>query len=481
MICTACGRPLDDSMRFCVYCGTKVGSVPGAEPEGDMAYGIGTVPGADVMDTVSPPDAFSGLRTDTLLEDVRTADTASVAVADPDIEFNIDVEMIPDDQRNFEYLEDLNARFSGHSGGSDEDTIVFYAPSVLPQSEPDVPDVPYAFAPPDPVVPVPVSPAYAPPPEAPVVIQSTATVLQGAPAGVARPEPAVRPRREQTALTVFLSILLTLFFFCASTASLLLSCVQGLLSPDNLPKLAERIDVGTLLEDLDVAALIMDGLNPDYIEMYGLQERDILDLLSSPEVKAFAVGELTVFLDALARGDTGYRLNADHILSFVQDNEALIRSEIGHQMTGYDYDMLREALEDPVVEEFLNIGEVMNASALDPFWLRLLLSRNTLIGLVALCGVTLLLLFIVNRRRVRTAFLCAGIPMLLDGLAFTALGLILQVLYFSLLDATSPGTGTLADLFTPLRSGLTYSGLIVFAAGLLSLGLFLLLRRTKKK
>lgn len=444
MLCKQCGTNSEDQARFCTVCGSSLSPVTGMEP---------------LDETQSAVDAFFD-------ENVPPEDSAIAAEYELFTDAPDYVPLADADVNLFDVPPD--------SSNPEEDTVVFYAPSNLsPEPEPERPM--YA--------PLPESESHEPLYAPSVIVQSTATILRDAQENAARPASPppsgwteTRGRRVgRTLWTCFL----TLAFFTAATTALLLACLQGTLSQENLPGLAERVDWESLLDNQNVSETILNGLDPGTVGALDIRERDIRKLLASPEVRAFAVEQLSACLKALSQGNIHYTLDADVILNFVRENDDLIRSKLGYRMNEADYLRLEDALADPETEELLNVGKALSLTELDAGWLDFLLSEVSLVALLSLCGILLLLLFIVNRRRIATAFLCAGIPLLLDGLLFTALGLALRIILSGLLEDT--GLTALSGLASPLRSALTYSGLIVFAAGLFGTGLFFLSRRRKPR
>ena len=256
-----------------------------------------------------------------------------------------------------------------------------------------------------------------------------------------------KPRKAMTVSSVFVSILL----FIVVTAGLLIITVRTLLSE----KWASGFLYGvvSMAEENDLADAVVDSIHPFYKEQYNISRESLGALFEDEKLKEFISKQTPGYINAVKSGDRSYVIQADEVISFIQDNEEIIFRETGYVMTERDYWWLEENL-GRYLEDY-RLGDILGGSLF--MWVRFLLSPATLIVIAALCLGLILLLVITQRRHYRT--------LVFAGAAFGAAGLIFVICGLCLDGVFEGAFGTDKNILSPIIREVISSGLGAIAAG----------------
>ena len=284
------------------------------------------------------------------------------------------------------------------------------------------------------------------------------------------PEHAPMMPAARIALSTLFGILLFVFvsIFIALTA----------VRPANIPRIVEQADISLIAEEAGLDEEIINEINDTISNHIQVDIDSVKDFLRRDTVSAEVAKVAERYAAAFVDGDFDYHMTSREIISFIRSIAPDIRDEFDYRLTNEDYDAISEALREEVDLRDFRVGRLLEDAGVENFAMPfILLSVYPLIIVGILCIIFISDIFLVNRRKVRSALLISGIPLALSGLIFTAAGVFFNSIA-GLFGNSEIGNyigfaGGLANLFL-------LPGLICFAIGVLCIVAFFVIRTIKK-
>jgi hypothetical protein len=290
-----------------------------------------------------------------------------------------------------------------------------------------------------------------------VTLEPISEVSPGSPA-----QPAPPPARSVAGTLA--RVVLSIVFGILGFAFICVFIILTVLRPGNFTAIIERMDVTWILEETGLGDEIIRGINESAGFDRTVDIFDIEEFLRRDAVSGEVGRVAERYVRAITEGDLGYHMTARDIASFVRAIAPDIRDQFDHRLTNEDFDMIVNTLEDHVDLREFRVGTLIEAAEIDVSLPFALFSIYPLIIIGILCALIIFDIFLLHRKRIRSAFLAAGIPIALAGLLFIAASLLFGA-FPSLL-----GTGPLSEI-TRFTGGIAFllliRGLICFIAGIL--------------
>jgi hypothetical protein len=234
---------------------------------------------------------------------------------------------------------------------------------------------------------------------------------------------------------------------------------------------------------------IFNVIDNYYIEEFGVEEEDIVELLERRELRIFLYEVVEGGVVYIMGGEDSQIVNPDSVLVLIESNEERIYSVTGYQLADTDFDDIKEVLSNAGLHE-LTWGSAIGESFNDGFNIRdafALVERHANLALVLILivfvGFTALLI-VLNRRRVSDSLLYLGIPCMVSGLAVIVLSFITNILFGWIRDSLSMSEASMTAMRNTFASGagnlILFSGLIVLGTGVVCVGVRVLVKVLKK-
>jgi len=273
---------------------------------------------------------------------------------------------------------------------------------------------------------------------------------------------------------VLLSVLLAIIGFAFILALIALIAVR----PSNISKIVARADVAWLMEETDLGETIVTGLQGSDLIDADIDVDALIDFISrenvSEEIGRIAEG----YARAIAEGDHDYYLTSRDIVNFIRAISPDINDEFGARLTNDDFSAISESLNEYVDLRDYRVGTVLDQSGVSFTLPSILLSIYPLVIVSILCSLVVFNLFILHRRKAGSSFMFIGVPLILSGLICIAAGSLLGP--FSSFIRNNEIVGIIR-LASGLSSLFIISGLVCLALGAISIVLFVLAAKARKK
>jgi len=425
MVCSNCGKELNDDAKFCTNCGTKVEKAndiyqpetsfdDGAEKNVDLPEEKAPAVTADEMPADDLSDAPAETDTDfleeekTILPDEEPADTDMTFLADENT-------VLPEEEAPKEQVQDF----------------------IPVQPEPPVQD--YA-----PVQPEPPVQNYAPvQPEPPVQNYSQQTIYGGygnPDMGAVPPVPMPMPVPEQKAAPVkvgkgriFGASVVAFFAIILLLAVSMLTCLKLGLSGKILRNRVEDINLNTVfnaeLDGKDVSENLYNSLGFGTVTHGNASAGDLKDYIKESDFLEYAGENIENYADYILSGKgKDPSITAEDITyDFFAENNDAAEDVFGYELRKDDLKTIRKNLEKEGVDEALSVNEWEKKMGVDPKNISYIVSY-IMIGIVAALVLILLIWIVIivdkTGRHVMSLFgnimFISGLVVFLCGAAVTA-------------------------------------------------------------
>jgi len=231
-----------------------------------------------------------------------------------------------------------------------------------------------------------------------------------------------RPHRQEnpyshtndyTPPNAFLSVLLCLLaiiFLCIFNVLLIFRSA-------NVAHFIRHTDITGIIGDTDFSYYIVHQFNGLHFHDEELDFNDVEAFIKNEAVSDEIGGVVDGYLKAFAEGDLDYYITTDEVVVIARNLEPEFRELFDHQMTEEDFEYLARTLDDVIDFEGMSVGGIIYDLDIDIDMTipRLLVTPYLLWGVGLLCALILLTIILLRRKKIDSALLAAGIPVLLAG------------------------------------------------------------------
>ncbi len=252
------------------------------------------------------------------------------------------------------------------------------------------------------------------------------------------PKPPKAPKAKKSSgkkpvgVTVFLTVLLSIFLFILLLASSAVFTVRYITLPQNIEKIIDTVDIEDAINEL-VTFKDSKGKKIDfaeYIAAYAKNELDVKikeskvdDLLKTPLVTSFISEQADKYIDALLSGGNA-AIERDDVEDFLKDNGELINKKLGIELEDEDFEAIAEKIITDKTEKQLqlsNIKKEMKDLSFIFISAQIGFSYITLASLILLSALLIFLMFL---NKPSQAVLSMGIIFIIIGFIYGAGGLV---------------------------------------------------------
>jgi len=281
-----------------------------------------------------------------------------------------------------------------------------------------------------------------------------------------------RPTARRTIIETIVSILVSLALFVSTIALIAFIVVR----PGNISYAVTRADASLLLEEIGLREQVTSGINIPYMNSIMIDVYSLNDFLRRSSVRD-EIGKIAEkYITAVATGDFGYHISSREVVGFLRALSSEIREEFGVRLTNEEYDAISTLLTREHLKGY-SAGRLLTEAGVDIAIPYVLLSVFPLMILGILCAMTTYDIFLLNTKKIRLAFLNAGIPIALSGFLCAVAGLLF-----------GPFSGLLGsgDLFIAARIAagvanvVLVTGLVFLAVGAVSIGTYIAIKKLRK-
>lgn len=267
-------------------------------------------------------------------------------------------------------------------------------------------------------------------------------------------------------IRIALSVLLGIVLFVATVLIVFLFAMR----PGNIQGVVANANIKAFLDKTNICEDIAESINNDPMIQLDIDSDDISEFLASGEVSE-KIGEIVrKYVDAITLGDYEYHLTPKEITSLLKSLSS------DYKLTSADYDRISEQLKESDTLEQYSVGTILADAKVSNVIPYVFFSIYLLLILGALCVLLLFDMLLVNRRKVRTAFLAMGIPLSLTGIIYIVIILLSGVL----LKAFSGGSiYMILSLVHGAKSALFIPALISLMLGIVTIGAYIVIRKVK--
>ena len=248
--------------------------------------------------------------------------------------------------------------------------------------------------------------------------------------------------------------------------------------PANIPEVILNTDVVWIMEEIGLDEVILQQVNDTVVNDLNINIYDLEEFLKRSNVADELGKAAEGYIKAITEGNTGYYMSSKEIVGFLKAVAPDIRDQFDYRMTDEDYDFILSSLEDQVDLREFRVERILQEVNVDMAVPGMVLSVYPLIVTAILCALVLFDAFLLHRRKIASAFLTAGIPIVFAGLTYIAAGMLFG--FFSNLLG-----GTALYMITRFTSGIAYMiftyGLICFAAGVLFVAAYIVIGAIMRK
>ena len=274
----------------------------------------------------------------------------------------------------------------------------------------------------------------------------------------------------------FSKVSLSILFGILLLTFILVSTALIAVHPESASRVIENADVTWILEETDLGNIIVNELNAsEFINIHF--EVDSLNSLLKRENVSAEVGKVArKYARAISEGDYDYYLRSEEIIGFIEAVTPDIFEEFGTRLTDADYRIIADSLNNHVDLSEFSVGKIFDDADMDATVPYMLLSMYPLIIIGLLAVLTVFNTCLLHRKKIRTAFLCAGIPFALSGFICFLTGLLLGP-YSVLFDGS--GFYGITKLIIGVVELLFLPAYVYLAVGLISIIIFVVINRMR--
>jgi len=262
--------------------------------------------------------------------------------------------------------------------------------------------------------------------------------------------------------------------FSLALATIVLAVVR----PASAAVVMANANVTQALEDTSFGKAVIEGLNESELISVDVDANIVNDFLNRENVSDELGKVAEGYAQAFAGGDYDYYLSTGEIAEVIKAIEPDIVEEFGADFSDVDYDVIAENVNEYVDFSGLSIGKAMDATGLDPVLPYVLFSDYPLMVASLLGALSIFDIFLLHRKRIRTAFPAAGVPVALSGVVCCLAGLLLGP-YSSVFGGGA--VSYVLSLIAGVVNLLMVYGLICIAAGGVSLIVYAIINRSQSQ
>ena len=248
--------------------------------------------------------------------------------------------------------------------------------------------------------------------------------------------------------------------------------------PDNFTRIIEKVDVTQVLEEAGLDDVIVSEINNSSHISENISTNDLDDFLKRETVSTEIGMMAAKYAKAIAEGDLSYYIKPQDIKDFLKAVEPDIREQFNYSLTGEDYDEIVGVVEEHIDLQDYQVDKVLEDTEVDTTLPSVVFSAYPLIITGILCILLVFDIFMLHRKKIRTAFITGGIPAILAGLVYIAAGVLFGPYHGlpgnAVLNSVKRYTGGIADLL------LSY-GLVCLASGVLAIVVFFIIAGVRKE
>lgn len=310
-----------------------------------------------------------------------------------------------------------------------------------------------------------------------VSYQAEIVTLEPVPDPDATQPPAPDPQPTYTPLRALGIALLSVLFGMILFGFVCAFVTMMIVRPANLPKVIVNADVTWIMQETGLDEVILFQVNESYVNDLTIDIYDIDEFLKRENVSEQLSKAAEGYIKAISEGNTGYYISSREIAAIMKALAPDIRDQFNYKMTDEDYDFILNSLDEQVDLKEYRVGNILQEANVDIAIPAMALSIYPLLVTGILCALLIFDIFLLHRKKVRTAFLTTGIPIILAGLIIVTAG--------SLIGPFNRWVyNTEVYKLTRLSSGIARimltHGLICFLVGVLSLVAFFVIRSLRK-
>jgi len=225
-----------------------------------------------------------------------------------------------------------------------------------------------------------------------------------------------------------LTFLLCIILFASIVATSTVGIIRHVISEQAIADMVTEIDVGVLVEELEIHEMIVELVDEEIVEALGVTPETIIEFLDRDIVRDFVAESTYDLIDAIIRGQTTITISQDEILGLIREYAPFVEEEFGVVIEDRIFEEIEEFLERNEVPESITI-EVPPLEEIEPQLgvyldtLRWVLAPSTIITLAVTSFALLIGIVLLNIRRIRIALLGTGITVAFVGVLFLIAGL----------------------------------------------------------
>ena len=298
------------------------------------------------------------------------------------------------------------------------------------------------------------------------------------------PKPPKAPKVKKSSgkkpggVTVFLTVLLSIFLFVLVLASSVIFTVRYITLPQNIEKIVDTVDIEDTINEL-VTFKDSKGKKinfAEYISAYAKNELDVKikeskvdDLLKTPLITDFITEQIVKYVDALLTGGNA-AIERDDVEDFLKDNGELINKKLGIELEDEDLEAIAAKIITDKIENQFKLSSIKKGMKDLSFVFIVAQIGLSYITLAALVLLSALIIFLMFLNKPSQAVLSMGIIFIIIGFIYGAGGLV-SMLIPDILDAI-----IIVQFIENIISFVT-SFILIFAAILFGSGVVLLIIR----
>ncbi len=299
-----------------------------------------------------------------------------------------------------------------------------------------------------------------------------------------------KPKKEKPAYKFnfgrfLLSLLLAVILFALVFTASSITIARHDLSEDNCEDLIEDAKLEKLVlpieggDEMELSEYVYDLCREFDIDD-DVSRSDIEDLLEEDYIKDFIEENVEEYRAYIFDGEKTEGITSKEIVKFVKKNENKIRRTIGlygDDEFVFDYDELEDTLDESLGDDF-SIEIIEENYKTEAKAVQLGLSVISQIVFVFLTVVFAVFIFIVNKKRVRNAFVYVGVPLTVAGALFLIAGIAMTVFKFFDISGVPAIASTVSGFF--------YESFLIIGGGLVLVGVICfiikaIIKKTDKK
>jgi len=307
----------------------------------------------------------------------------------------------------------------------------------------------------------------------PVTDPATEPVTDPATEQPAKPGFPPKPPVIKTIARIVVSVLLGIPEFALAATLIALAAIH----PGNASVIIENTDISLVMEEAgldEVISSVVEALQDTDAPVSITDVEDFLKRASvSEEIGKIAEG----YLNAAAKGELDYYISPEDVESFLKTIAPDIQDHFDYDLTDEDVGTISGLLQESIDLSDYSVGKVFDDAKIDAALPGILLSVWQMVIACILFVLVTFDIFLFHRKKVRNAFLTAGIPVTLSGFASIIAGMLFgpfhDLLSNTPLEKLTRFTGGIALQF------ILY-GIICLATGVVSLAVYAIIMRKRE-